>query len=336
MAVIGAAVSPAFSYNLKDSAKLSFADWVSNISPTETPFVSMTGKEAISQTKFQWQTDKIPAAKADNSCEEGSKPAFDDPFSTIVITNNTQIFRRAVSVSDTANVVAFYGRQKEIGYQMEKASLELKRDMEKAFLINPAKAGAKPEVGGDMGTSATTGAAPKTAGFLGLVATKDQADSDTGAVVHKEATTASAGTIDEESLFDLTYNLYLANSKANVIMYHPKHAAFFSTLIEVPVGKVATVGARMKMFKAMDDKYNAEVDTIIDPLGQRFALIPNRFMPEGSIYFLNPSDWTQMVLRAPKKIQLAKQGSSEEWMIEAEVGLRHRNPFASGILNVKA
>ncbi|MGL5015174.1 MAG: SU10 major capsid protein [Bacteroidales bacterium] len=327
------AITKMSSYDLKGT-KLSFADWISNISPTETPFCSMTGKEAISQTKFQWQTDVIPTANDKNAWAEGSAPAFEDEIkSTLVITNNTQIFRRAVSVSDTANVVAYYGRGKEIGYQMEKASLELKRDMEKAFLWQAAEGTAKAEVGGDMGKPSSSAAGSHTAGFLGLVASKEAVDKDTGAVVHHEIGTAVAGVgLTEKDLFDMTYNLYLANSKANVIMYHPKHAGFFSGLLSVPDN---SKGNRMKMFGAMDDEYNTEVDTIVDPLGQKFALVPNRQMPENYFYFFNPSDWTQMVLRAPKKIQLAKVGSSEEWMIEAEVGLRHRNAFASGILKLK-
>lgn len=325
------AITKMNSYDLKGN-KLSFANWISNLSPTETPFVSMTGKETINQTKFQWQTDTVPAAKDDNACQEGSKPTFEDAAATKVITNNTQIFRRAVSVSDTANVVAYYGRGKEIGYQMEKAGLELKRDMEKAFLWQSNSGNT---VGGvtTNGTAAGTNVAPLTAGFLGLVAKSTIVDPDTGAVVHFETTTDNV--ISEADLFKMTYNLYLANSKANVIMYHPSHASFFSSLIEVPEGNAAVVGNRMKMFSGMDDTYNAEVDTIIDPLGQRFALVPNRLMPTTHVYFFNPSDWTQMVLRAPKKIQLDKVGSSEEWMIEAEVGLRHRNPYASGILKIK-
>ncbi|MGL5014714.1 MAG: SU10 major capsid protein [Bacteroidales bacterium] len=328
------AITKMSSYDLKGE-KLSFADWISNISPTETPFCSMTGKEAISQTKFQWQSDVIPAVLDTNAWIEGSAPAFqDDIKSTMVTTNNTQIFRRAVSVSDTANVVAYYGRQKEVGYQMEKASLEMKRDMEKAFLWQAMGGGAKPENGGDMGTAASAGAnTPHTAGFIGLVATAAAADKDTGAIVHKEIAVAVPGLgVTEAQLFDLTYQLYLANSKANIIMFHPKHAGFFSGLLSAPG---AAVGNRMKMFDTMEDQYNTEVDTIVDPLGQKFALVPNRQMPENYFYFFNPSDWTQMVLRAPKKIQLAKVGSSEEWMIEAEVGLRHRNPFASGILKLK-
>lgn len=306
------------SYDLK-GIKLSFADWISNLSPTETPFVSMTGKEGISQTKFQWQTDVLPKVRGDNACHEGSIPAFEDEVaSTVVLTNNTQIFRRSVSVSDTANVVSYYGRQKEIGYQMEKAGAELKRDMEMVFLSAQKKA------------DAATSTAGKTDCFEALVADKDTADADTGAKVCTDAVDVS-----EAALFDMTYNLYLANSKANVIMFHPKHAGFFSGLLSIGTAAPYVGVNRMKMFGSMDDEYNTEVDTIVDPLGQRYALVPNRLMPEKAFYFFNPSDWTQMVLRAPKKIQLAKVGSSEEWVIEAEVGLRHRNKFASGILKLK-
>jgi len=86
----------------------------------------------------------------------------------------------------------------------------------------------------------------------------------------------------------------------------------------------------------MDDSLNAYVDTVIDPLGQKFALMPNRLMPQDMIYFFNPADWTQMVFRAPQRTKLAKEGSFEKWMIEMEVGLRHRNQYASGILELKA
>lgn len=325
------AVSTMCSFDLKGN-KLAFANWISNLSPTETPFVSMTGKESISQTKFQWQTDIIPAVDKTNAQQEGSVPADVTHLGTTVHSNHTQIFRRGASVSDTANVVAFYGKGKEVGYQMEKAGLEIKRDMEKAFLWQDGSGNAN-----EHGAAATSSAAGHTAGFIGLVAKVTVADGDTGAVVHKKV--AADDTVTEKELFDLTYNLYLANSKANIIMFHPKHAAFFSSLMlnpEIGSGSIGEAANRMKMFKNMDDKFNAEVDTIVDPLGQRFALVPNRQMPADYLYFFNPSDWTQMVLRAPKKIQLDKRGSFEEWMIEAEIGLRHRNPFASGILKTKA
>jgi hypothetical protein len=305
------------SYDL-NGKKLSFANWISNLSPTETPFVSMTGKEAINQTLFQWQTDTLETANANNAVVEGSAAEAPVRSSTTVLSNVTQILRKVVRVSDTANALANYGRGQELQYQMEKAGKEIKRDLEVALLRN----GAKVDGSGTV--------ARKTAGFKALVAAKDAADPDTGAVVHKE--TAASGVITEAELFDLTYNLYLSGSNANIIMFHPKHASFFASLMETP----AAGANRMKMFDGQDTKFNQYVSTVVDPLGQLFKLIPNRWMGEADVYFFTPSDWTQMVLRAPQRTKLAKDGSYEKWMVEMEVGLRHRNPYASGILSIKA
>lgn len=305
------------SYDL-NGKKLSFANWISNLSPTETPFVSMTGKEAINQTLFQWQTDTLATVDPNNAVIEGSAAEAPARTSTTVISNVTQILRKVVRVSDTANALANYGRGQELQYQMEKAGKEIKRDLEVALLQNGARVD---------GTGTT---ARKTAGFSALVAASGVADPDTGAVVHK--TTATADVITEAELFDLTYNLYLSGSNANIIMFHPKHASFFSSLMETP----AAGANRMKMFDGQDTKFNVYVSTIVDPLGQQYKLVPNRWMAEDAVYFFTPSDWTQMVLRAPQRTKLAKDGSYEKWMIEMEVGLRHRNPYASGILNIKA
>ena len=305
------------SYDL-NGKQLSFANWISNLSPTDTPFVSMTGKESINQTLFQWQTDTLETANANNAVIEGSAAESPIRASTTVISNVTQILRKVVRVSDTANALANYGRGQELQYQMEKAGKEIKRDLEVALLKNGARVD---------GTGTT---ARKTAGFKALVAAVGVADTDTGAIVHKA--TAASGVITEDELFDLTYNLYLSGSNANIIMFHPKHASFFSSLMETS----AAGTSRMKMFDGQDTKFNQYVSTVVDPLGQQYKLIPNRWMAEADVFFYTPSDWTQMVLRAPQRTKLAKDGSYEKWMIEMEVGLRHRNPYASGILEIKA
>lgn len=304
------------SYDL-NGKKLSFANWISNIVPADTPFTSMTGKEAIKNTEFHWQVDVLAAPDAANAVEEGSTVSDASHVATVEKSNYTQILRKVVNVSDTANAMDNYGRASELAYQMEKASKELKRDLETILLSAQTK------------VAAASGTAPKTDCFQALVAAKDAADAATGAIVHKE--TAVADTITEKELFDVTYNLYLAGSEANIIMYHPENAAFFASLMETP----ASGSQRMKMFEGMDTTFNKYVSTIIDPLGQSYKLIPNRFMPKKTVYFLNPKDWTQMVLRAPQKIKLDKKGSFEQYFIEMELGLRHRNPYASGILKIK-
>ena len=295
------------SYEL-NGKKLSFANWISNLSPMETPFSSMTGKESIQQTMFQWQTDALSPV-ADNAVVEGAEAVDGALGTTQVISNNTQILRKVVKVSDTANALANYGRGRELQYKMEKAGKEIRRDLEHAFLTQGDKVDGSKTV------------ARQTAGFQGLVAAKDAACPDTGAVVHKEAA------LTEAAIFDMTYNLYLSGSEANIIMFHPKHAAMFSALQET--------GTRQRIFENTP-RFAVYVSVIIDPLGREYKLIPNRFMPEDAIYFFNTNDWTQMVLRAPQRTKLAKDGSYEKWMIEMEVGLRHRHPYASGVIEVAA
>ncbi|MGL5013805.1 MAG: SU10 major capsid protein [Bacteroidales bacterium] len=354
------------SYDL-NGKKDSFANWISNLSPVDTFFVSTTKKETVQNTMFQWQTDSLAAADATNAQVETSAAIAGDLKKTVVHSNLTQILRKAVEVSDTADSLSNWGRGKELGYQMEKAGKEIKRDLELILLqLNNAGTGsnvntkgyklsgkaADEGAQGDKGETAfvkqdTTnqvavpGEARKTRSFGDLVAALatnasgsaaveadgPAKDADTGAVVHKK--TGTLNTMTEAQLFDITYNLYLAGSDANTIMYHPKHAAFFSSLMEI--------GAqRAKLIANMDTTLNKFVASLIDPLGQQFTLVPNRYMPADAVYFFNPNDWTQMVLREPQKVELAKKGSSERWMIEMELGLRHKNPFASGILELKA
>lgn len=304
------------SYELNGN-KQSFANWISNLSPTETPFTSMTPKEGINQTKFFWQTDRLAPVAAHNVAEGAD--VIDGDFNmnaTIVQDNVTQILRRAFRISDTANHLANFGRGRELPYQMEKFAVALKRDLEVALLQNSAK------------TEAAAGTAGKTAGFQSLVAAKNAADDDTGAVVHQATGQAATAGFTLKDIRNMTYHLYLANSEADVIMFHPKHAAFWAAL--------QSKGTNAKMFDGDTSTFSHYVNIYIDEFGREYKLIPNRWMPEDALYFFKPSDFTQMVLRAPTRVELGKEGNFTSWMLEMEVGLRLRDPYAAGVLKLAA
>ncbi|MGL5014391.1 MAG: SU10 major capsid protein, partial [Bacteroidales bacterium] len=116
--------------------------------------------------------------------------------------------------------------------------------------------------------------------------------------------------------------------KANKIMYHPRHALAFSKFIS------DNQEHTHRMFDGLSATFNTFVDRIKCPLGRTYDLIPNRHMPENKIFFFNEDDWTQTVLRTPVVTPLGKQGSAERYLIEMEVGLRCRHPYASGILTL--
>ncbi|MGL5085141.1 MAG: SU10 major capsid protein, partial [Clostridium sp.] len=172
--------------------------------------------------------------------------------------------------------------------------------------------------------------AGKFAGFQALVAAEGATDADTGAKVKFKtgvATTSTFYGVSIEHVREMTYNLYLANSEADVIMFHPKHAAFFAAL--------QSADSNAKMFDGDATTFSHYVNTYIDEFGREYKLIPNRWMPEDAIYFFKPSDFTQMVLRAPHKVELGKEGNFTSWMIEMEVGLRLKDEFAAGVLLLK-
>ncbi|MCS5736717.1 DUF5309 domain-containing protein, partial [Herbiconiux daphne] len=324
---------------------------------------------SINNKYFQWQHDSLAPINKTNAFAEGSDAGDGSLVSTGVEKNVTQILRKVVQVSDTADALASYGRGSELAYQMEKAGAEIKRDLEWAFLNQgksqegtgtlgagnqigsgqtaggyaPGQSNATPPAKWNAGSPALNGAR-LTAGFQGLTAgdsssAANAAPDSVGAgnvfVTHTQATTTAAAgqyNFTEDELFALTKDLYQIGATPNIIMYHPTHAKIFSSLME----STASPAVRIRMFDgASDTQINTYVSTIIDPLGQEFKLVPNRFMPVDAIYLFDPADWTQMVLRAPQRTKLAKTGSFEKWMIEMEVGLRHRNPWASGILKLK-
>ncbi|MGL5013802.1 MAG: SU10 major capsid protein [Bacteroidales bacterium] len=302
--------------------KQSFADWISNLSPCETPFISMIPKEGIDQVQYSWQTDSLSQPDNGMDINEGSLVVNKKPGVTKVHTNFTQIYRKAVRVSDTTKKVSLYGRASELAYQMEKAGMEIKRDLEHAVLNTM-----------ESGRPGTAGAHGIAAGVQKLVAGVTP-DPDTGAVVRKTVTFAApaagaeAVKFTQVQVFDMTYQLYLAGARADKVMVHPSNMYLFSDWI----GSNVVTPHVHRMFDGMDSKFNVHVSSFRDPLGQVFEIIPNRYMPTNQLFFFNASDWTQMILRSPEKVELAKNGSAEKHMIEMEVGLRHRNPYASAIL----
>lgn len=306
------------SFELKGNKK-SFANWISNLSPTHTPFTSMISKEQIDQTQYSWQTDSLARASGE-TFTEGSQAESQSRASTKVYTNFTSILRRGAKVSDTEQVTANYGRNEELAYQMGKAGKELLRDVEVSNLSIR-----KGNIGSDTDAS-------KHSGFRELCAPLFSPDPDSYAVTHQAvAVVHGEHWFTLKDIFKVTTELYVSGSKADKIMFHPNHVRVFSDQL----GFNKEEPLIYRMFDDLDTKFNANVAKIRDPLGREYTLIPNRFMPENSVYIFHEGDWTQMVLREPKRTQLAKKGSYTETIVEAEVGLKHKNPYASGVLDMK-
>lgn len=108
---------------------------INNISPTETPAYTMAKRVKATNTLHQWQTDSLAAAGA-NLAVEGDDSTYATASPTTMLSNYTQILKKTVMVSGTADAVRKYGRKEEFGYQMMKRGKELKLDIEFAMVQN--------------------------------------------------------------------------------------------------------------------------------------------------------------------------------------------------------
>ncbi len=112
-------------------------DIIYDISPEDTPLLSMCKRTSVTNTNHQWQTDSLAAVTA-NRQVEGDDATYATAAPTVMISNRCQISRKTVIVSETADVVRKYGRAKELSRLTTKYGKELKRDMEQALVQNQA------------------------------------------------------------------------------------------------------------------------------------------------------------------------------------------------------
>jgi hypothetical protein len=123
---------------------------ITNIAPEETPYMSNIGRENVSNSLYEWQTDTLAAAAANAQLEGDDVASFDSVTATVRLQNYAQISRKTIILSATEEVVNKAGRRSELAYQIAKRGAEIKRDQEFSML-NGAIA-----VAGDSTTARTT------------------------------------------------------------------------------------------------------------------------------------------------------------------------------------
>ena len=88
-----------------------------DISPTDTPFMSMGSRSDAIAVNHEWQTDALAAA-ANNHHEEGATLTAAEPTATTRVGNICQISLKTTLVSGTLDAVSKAGRKEELAYQM--------------------------------------------------------------------------------------------------------------------------------------------------------------------------------------------------------------------------
>lgn len=290
---------------------------ISNISPTDTPFTSGIGKEAIHNTLFQWQEDSLAAMNLSNAAVQGADATETAPVATVMRQNYTQILTKTLKIAETTDATARYGRAKETAYQLGKYSAELKRDLE------GISCSLQTSVAGDNSTTPS-----KFNAFSAQVAAANLIKTGSGVtlatLVNNVTTTGTAMT--EANMVSALQSIYIAGAAPKVILIPPAESA--------NVAAYAAAAGRYRTIDTASDTNSKIVNAVniyVSPFGEvKIAL--SRFQPGYDHLIYDPAMWKQMVLRPWSRETLAKVGDAHKMLLVGEFSLKHKNQLASAIV----
>lgn len=282
-----------------------------NISPLETPFVSMMPQIEADNTVHEWQTESLSDA-ANNAAIEGDDAPQDAGTPTVRINNRTQISTKDATVSGTARAVNTAGRADELDHQMLLRARELKRDMETGLLSNKAK------VTGDDST------ANEYAGITSWIATNTSAvGADPTGDGSDTATDGAQRALTEDLMKTVLASIWDQGGMPTVAMTGSFNRRKISEF----------TGNSTSMQKAEDKVLHATFD-VYEGDFSRLKIVPNRFTRARDLLLLDMDYWSIAFLPGRNMISfpLAKTGDTDKRQILSEYTLVAKQEAASGIL----
>ena len=268
--------------------KESVADIIMDITPFDTPAMTMFKDEKVGARTFSWLEDSLAAAGS-NAAVEGADASMATLIDAVERTNNTQIMTKAFQVSATADAVGTYGRAKETAHQLGKALKEIKRDAEFAL------------VGADQAAVAGNGStARQMASAIAQISTVEAG----GTAALTEAMLLSAG-----------QTAYNAGSDVDTFMIKPADA-------QIVAGFSASAGRNREI--AQGKTLVNAIDLYISPYGE-YRVVLNRHLESSHALLIDPSMFKTCTLRPFTRTLLSKSGDSDKHFVVGEMSCKHMN-----------
>ncbi|MET3225073.1 hypothetical protein ABIE85_002116 [Bradyrhizobium diazoefficiens] len=303
-------------------------DVVYNISPKDTPLVSMIGSTPVSATRHDWQTDTL-RAPAQNAQVEGDDFAFQTKAPTVRVQNFTQIASDTLIVSQSQEKADKAGRKSELGYQLAKMGAEIKKDVELSLLSNTASSAGSSTTGRvSAGFPAWISSATSTNGLRGATGTSGGFNSGTGLVAAAGNGTQRAFS---KALLDTAISTcYSAGGNPTTVMVSPYNKRVFSTFMSD-----SNVAQQRSAANGKKTAIVAAADMYLSDFGE-LAVVPNRVMLNASasrnILVIDPDYVARGVFRAMQTEKLAKTGDAEKRAVVTEFCLVMKNEQACTVI----
>ncbi|MGY3035916.1 hypothetical protein ACVIIV_005086 [Bradyrhizobium sp. USDA 4354] len=303
-------------------------DVVYNISPKDTPFVSLIGSVPVSATRHDWQTDTLRAPAA-NAQVEGDDYAFQTKSPTVRVQNFTQIASDTLIVSNSQEKADKAGRKSELGYQLAKMGAEIKKDVELSLVSNVASSAGSSTTGRvSAGFPAWISSATSTNGLRGSGGSSGGFSSGTGLV--SAATNGTQRAFTKLLLDTAISTCYNAGGNPTTVMVSPYNKRMFSTFMSD-----SNVAQQRSAANGKKTAIVAAADMYLSDFGE-LAVVPNRVMLNASasrnVLVIDPDYVARGVFRAMQTEKLAKTGDAEKRAVVTEFCLVMKNEQASTVI----
>ncbi len=286
------------------------SDIIYDVSPSETPFYSMTKKTKAKATYSEWQTDALRAA-ADNAHIEGDDTVAVARTATTRLGSYTQIFKDAVNIPDTDEGLTKAGRGKEMAFQVIKVAKEQKLDIEKALFANQARS-----AGSSLAPRRLAGAP------AWLVTNTVNETGNSGADPTGDGTNArtddGTAVAFSQTRFDLAMQTAWNNGGKPDTVY------LSSFQMNIALGFTGNNNQRNTVSKTEVSK---NVEVYVTPWG-KVEFYPTRQNRTRDVFIMQSDMWAIPVLRGTKNTELAKTGDSEKRQVVTELTLACLNEKA--------
>ncbi|MCK5132063.1 MAG: DUF5309 domain-containing protein [Candidatus Sabulitectum sp.] len=287
------------------------SDVIADVSPTETPFLSMLSTNKATATKHEWTKDTLAAA-AQNAQLEGGEAVGVDPAARVRIDNYCQILGKFPVVTGTQEIVNKAQVKSEMAYQMARRMKEMKRDLE---LIMIGQSNVK--VAGSESTAREMGSFDAYLVTNNQLAAGSSAPTGDGTDVSDYAGTDRALT---ETIWEAGLQSLFTNSGGD--------SNVKAIVTAATKGVISTFTSSATRYVTTDDKQLTASIDVYDGDFHTVTIIPDRWCKTGLAYIVDPEYVKLSNLRNIHSFNLAKTGDSIRKQIVWETTLETCNEKA--------
>lgn len=294
-------------------------NFVSMITPTDTPIYTLAGKEKISSKHPEWEYEELDAV-ADNAQPEGNEYTFDAVDPPTRVGNYSQIFTKTFRFSGTQQAVDNAGNAEKRAHELMKKGKALRKDIEKSIIQNTASTNSDPRRSGGLPTWLTSNVSRNSGtsgGFSNGVTTVE--------------TTGNLRAWTKTLTDSVLQSIYQNGGDVTSVVVSPYNKGVFATFMS---------DSNVASFRYAAGKGTNTIigtaDIYESPWGP-VKVVPNRVMSNSAadarrVFALDPSMVKWCTLRPIQEDKVAKTGDAENGVLIAEGCLKVVNEAGIGVV----